>query len=130
MAQVATAGAGESRSSTGVVRPFAPLVVAGALVLAGIAGFLVGSDRAGVMRLEGTAHVGEHVATIESGGWSYGFAQSVHWIDASGVHNEDGWPTCLGKAGNVTRVKFGAIPVALPDDGGTVRPVVYVDCRP
>ena len=55
-------------------------------------------------------------------------SESVAWIDPSGSYHEDGWPTCLGKAGNTTTVKFGAVPVELPG-GASYRAVVYVDCR-
>lgn len=103
-------------------------VLVGSLLLAGIVGFLIGSARSDVMDLEGRASVGNHMATIESGGWFYGVSESVAWIDPSGSQHEDGWPTCLGKAGNTTTVKFGAVPVELPG-GGSFRPVVYVDCR-
>jgi hypothetical protein len=85
---------------------------------------LIGTERSDVMHLEGRAGVGEHVATIESGGWSYGVSESVAWIDASGTHHEDGWPECLGKAGATPYVRFGA--VAVPSLG--TRVVVYVDC--
>jgi hypothetical protein len=78
------------------------------------------------MELEGLARTGEHVATIESGGWSYGLSQSVAWIDASGSSHDDGWPDCLARAGNTVNVRFGAVEV--PSMG--FRAVVYVDCRP
>ena len=100
-------------------------VFVGALLLAGLAGFVTGSQRSDVMELEGRAHVGENVASIESGGWTYGLSQSVAWIDASGTHHDDGWPGCLGRAGNTTNVRFGAVDVPLLG----IRAVVYVDCR-
>jgi len=99
-------------------------LLVGALLLAGLAGFLIGSAPSDVMDLEGRAHVGEHVASIESDGWFYGLSESVAWIDAMGTHHEDGWPECLGSAGNTTDVRFGA--VAVPSLG--IRAVVYVDC--
>ena len=102
-------------------------VFVGALLLAGLGGFLMGSERSDVMELEGRAGVGERVATIESGGWSYGLSQSVAWIDASGSFHEDGWPDCLGSAGNTTNVRFGAVEVKVDSVG--FRAVVYVDCR-
>lgn len=100
-------------------------VLVGALLLAGLAGFVMGSERSDVMELEGRAHVGEHMASIESGGWFYGLSESVAWIDASGSQHEDGWPECLGRAGNTVNVRFGAVDV--PSLG--FRAVVYVDCR-
>jgi hypothetical protein len=74
-------------------------VLVGAVLLGGLAGFLIGSDRSGVAELEGRAAVGDHVATIESDGWSYGLSQSVAWIDESGTFYEGGWPECLGPPG-------------------------------
>jgi hypothetical protein len=111
-------------------RTSTPFVIAAFLVLAGIIGSVIGSDRAGVMHLEGTAHVGEHVASIEAGGWTYGISESISWIDAFGTQHDDGWPTCLGTVGSTPTVKFGAVPVTVPGTGSMSRPVVYVDCRP
>jgi hypothetical protein len=99
-------------------------VLVGALLLAGLAGFLIGSERSDVMDLVGRAHVGDHMASIESDGWFYGLSDSVAWIDASGSFHEDGWPECLGSAGTRPNVRFGA--VAVPSVG--IRAVVYVDC--
>src|SRR4026208_212322 len=83
-------------------------LLVGALLLAGLAGFLIGSAPSDVMDLEGRAHVGEHVASIESDGWFYGLSESVVWIDAMGTHHEDGWPECLGSAGHPTEGRVGA----------------------
>jgi hypothetical protein len=99
-------------------------LLGGAVLLAGLAGFVIGSARSGIAELEGRAAVGDHVASIESGGWTYGLSESVAWIDASGSFHEDGWPDCLGRAGNRPNVRFGA--VAAPSLG--IRAVVYVDC--
>jgi hypothetical protein len=99
-------------------------LLAGALLLTGLAGFLIGSARSDVVELEGRAHVGEHMASIESDGWFYGLSESVAWIDASGSQHEDGWPECLGTAGKTVNVRFGAVEV--PSLG--FRAVVYVDC--
>jgi hypothetical protein len=99
-------------------------LLGGAVLLAGLAGFVIGSARSGIAELEGRAAVGDHVASIESGGWTYGRSESVAWIDASGSFHEDGWPDCLGRAGNRPNVRFGA--VAAPSLG--IRAVVYVDC--
>jgi hypothetical protein len=125
----------ESRSGTQAVDPLTSpslpsggkrsWALVGAVLLGGLAGFLIGSDRSGVAELEGRAAVGDHVATIESGGWSYGLSQSVAWIDASGTFHEDGWPECLGSAGTRPNIRFGA--VSVPSLG--IRAVVYVDCR-
>ena len=98
-------------------------VLVGALLLAGLAGFVIGSQRSDVVELVGRAHVGDHMASIESDGWFYGVSDSVAWIDASGSHHDDGWPDCLGRPGTRSYVRFGA--VAVPKLGPVV---VYVDC--
>ena len=67
-----------------------------ALLLALVLGFLVGTHRSDVRSWWG-AHPGVHVATIESGGWSYGVSQSVAWIILAGSYHEDGWPTVWGE---------------------------------
>jgi hypothetical protein len=99
-------------------------VLVGALLLAGLAGFAIGTQRSDVTEHEGRAHVGDHMASIESDGWFYGVSDSVAWIDASGSFHEDGWPACLGRPGTRQGVRFGA--VAVPSLG--IRAVVYVDC--
>src|SRR5919106_457016 len=104
--------------------PWSAWVFAGALLLAGLLGFVIGSERSGVADLQGRAQVGDHVASIESGGWFYGLSESVAWIDASGSFHEDGWPECLGSAGTRPNVRFGAVAVRLLG----IRAVVYVDC--
>jgi hypothetical protein len=99
-------------------------VLVGAVLSVGLAGFLIGSERSDVVELEGRAHVGDHIASIESDGWFYGLSESVAWIDASGSFHEDGWPECLGSVGTRPSVRFGAVTV--PSLG--FRAVVYVDC--
>jgi hypothetical protein len=117
-----------AESSTRVSGRSLKWAIAGSVLLAGFGGVLIGSNRSDVMDLEGTAYVGDRVATIESGGWSYGVSESVAWIDASGSYHERGWPTCLGSTGSSPKVKFGAVAVTLPDSV-TYRAVVYIDCR-
>jgi hypothetical protein len=99
-------------------------VLVGAVLSVGLAGFLIGSGRSDLMDLEGRAHVGDRMASIESGGWFYGLSDSVAWIDRSGSFHEDGWPECLGGPGTRPNVRFGAVTV--PSLG--FRAVVYVDC--
>src|SRR4030095_5664719 len=125
---VASGSSPEARSLTGLPR-FTVIAIAMAILLAGIVWFGLASRR-GFMHLDGIAHVGERQATIQSGDWSYGVSESVAWIDASGTEHEDGGPTCLGETGSTSTVKFGAVPVTLPDTGSTYRAVVYIDCRP
>ena len=67
-------------------------------------------------------------AGLVAEGWSYGVASSVTWIDLMGAVHDRGWPSCFGAVGEVPRVRFGAVSVALPDNGSQ-RIVVYVDCR-
>jgi hypothetical protein len=101
--------------------------VAASLLLAFI-GYGIGTSRSSVVELTGRAAVGGHVASIESGGWWYGVNDSVAWIDASGSFHEDGWPACLRPEGTTRTVRFGAVPVTIPDSVG-FRPVLWVDCR-
>jgi hypothetical protein len=84
-------------------------VLVGALLLAGVVGFVTGSQGSDVMELEGRAHVGNHMASIESGGWFYGLSESVAWIDASGSQHEDGWPGVWGEQG--TPPTSGSVPL-------------------
>jgi len=98
------------------------------LLLAVGLGYSLGATRNHVMQLTGTASVGRTVASIEARGSYYGVSESIAWIDATGSFHDDGWPECFGGAGSTTTVRFGAVDVALPDDGG-FRQVVYVDCR-
>jgi hypothetical protein len=100
----------------------------GSLLLAGLVGFLIGSDRSDVMHLEGRAAVGNRIASIESGGSYYGVSESVAWIDADGSFHPDGWPACLGRDSNPI-VRFGAIPKAPLPGWGAYTAVVYIDCR-
>ena len=104
---------------------FRAWALVGCLLLAAAVGFVIGSTRSDVMHLKGIAHVGERLASIEADGWSYGISESVAWIDASGTQHEDGWPDCLGSAGNTAPVRFGAVDVTSLG----IRAVVYVDCR-
>jgi hypothetical protein len=105
------------------------MAVAVALVLGAGLGYLVASNRSSVEELTGRAGVGDHVASIQVGDRFYGVSESVAWIDASGSYHDDGWPDCLGPAGNTSTVRFGAEDVELADGGGFTA-VVYVDCRP
>lgn len=103
-----------------------PALAVGLLLVA--VAFGIGAGRSRVEELTGRAHIGSHVASIESDGWFYGVNDSVAWIDASGSFHEDGWPACLRPAGTTRMVRFGAVDVTIPDSVG-FRPVVWVDCR-
>jgi len=101
----------------------------GAVLVAGVLGFVAGSHRNGVALMTGTANVGDHVASIKSGDRFYGVRDSVAWFDSSGSFHEDGWPTCLGQAGSQVNVSFGGLPVTAPESGLTFFDVAYIDCR-
>jgi hypothetical protein len=101
----------------------------GAVLVAGVLGFVAGSHRNGAALMTGTANVGDHVASIKSGDQFYGVRDSVAWFDSSGSFHEDGWPACLGQAGGQVNVRFGGLPVAAPESGLTFFDVAYIDCR-
>jgi hypothetical protein len=93
-------------------------------------GFLAGEhhQRPATTVLSGVATVGYHEATVVVAGWAYGIEGNVTWVDQDGVTHEGGWPACLGAPGRTVQVTFGEVPATAPD-GGTVRQVVWVDCR-
>lgn len=80
--------------------------------------------------LTGVATVGDDEASIPVKGWTYGLAGvgSVSWVDGQGATHLGGWPACLTGPGTTPLVKFGWVPVTLPD-GETLRQVVWVDCQ-
>jgi hypothetical protein len=97
--------------------------------LIGAGAFVAGEhhQQQGMNILTGVAAVGSDVASIPVGGWTYGLQGSnVPWVDSQGTTHMDGWPACL--TGQAPRVKFGWVPVTLPS-GGTLRQIVWVDCR-
>jgi hypothetical protein len=103
--------------------------VVGALLVAVVAGYLIGAHRPGdTTRATGVGYVGDKVVTIRTpvDDWAYGFSGSVPWIDRDGTSHEGGWPACLTPLTQVT-VTFGWVPVTYPD-GSTARQVAYVDC--
>lgn len=109
----------------------APAIVVLAFAVAALValvGYGIGVSRSNAREMTGRAHIGDHMASIESDGWFYGVNDSVAWVDASGSIHEDGWPDCLRPAGATRTVRFGATRVTIPD-GGSYRPVVWVDCR-
>jgi hypothetical protein len=111
------------------------LGVVALIVLAAVAGFAGGSawtrhktDLGGWQT--GTAQTGIRQIAIESGGWTYGAADSVpSWIDGQGTWHDSGWPECLRvPPGRQVTVGFQARVVTV--DGTTTRPIVAIDCRP
>jgi hypothetical protein len=118
-------GSDASRLLRGILA-LGAVVVVGAF---GLIGYAVGSD-GGVTHLTGSASVGNRVASIRSEGTYYGVSESVAWVDAAGSVHDEGWPECFEGVGrDPVRVRFGAVTVRLPDDGGSVTSLVYVDCR-
>jgi hypothetical protein len=83
-----------------------------------------------VTLVTGVAYSGSYRAAMQVNGYAYGVkgAGSVWWVDSQGTEHEGSWPTCLDGVGTTHRVTFGWVPVTLPD-GGTMRQVVWVDCR-
>lgn len=111
--------------------PRFPVGLAVGLVLAlllGLSAYALGARRGSAGSLTGRAHIGDRMASIEHEGWFYGVSDSVAWIDTMGSFHEDGWPACLRPAGSTRIVRFGAVPVNIPDSVG-FRPVVWIDCR-
>ena len=80
--------------------------------------------------LTGVATVGDDEASIPVKGWTYGLAGvgSVSWVDGQSATHLGGWPACLTGPGTTPLVKFGWVPVTLPD-GETLRQVVWVNCQ-
>lgn len=101
-------------------------VVAGLLL---VLGYAVGDAGSGTHWREGTAHVGQHQASIVVDDWEYGISDSVTWIDRGGSHHEEGWPRCLDVAAgtSVESVRFAWVDVEA--DGASWREVVLVDCQ-
>lgn len=86
------------------------------------------ANRAHTYELHGTAHVGDHEASIRVDGWSYGIPGSVAWTDSAGVLHDGGWPACLAPIGSRVPIEFQAVSLSTPDQR-TLRPVTWVNCR-
>jgi hypothetical protein len=80
--------------------------------------------------LTGVAAVGDDEASVMAEGRTYGIegAGSVAWVDPQGMTHFGGWPSCLSGPGQARPVRFGEIPVTLPD-GTMMSQVVWVDCQ-
>ncbi len=103
-----------------------------ALVIAALAGFLVGrQDRTPASHtLTGRAYVGSDVASVRVDGWSYGFSVgdgSITWVDASGTEHEGGIAPCLTHPGRTTTITFGWVAASAPG-GSNWRQVTWVRC--
>jgi hypothetical protein len=112
-----------------VIRAAAMVLVAG---LIGVAAFVTGQHHhpSGVTMLTGLAYTGGQQASVVVDGYAYGFegVGSVTWVDGQGETHMGGWPSCLSVPGTTHRIKFGYVPVTLPDGSG-FRQIVWVDCR-
>jgi hypothetical protein len=104
-------------------------LLAAIAILLVLAGYVVGSHRSGTRAVTGPAYVGDHVVTMTLDGTSYGFSDSMPWIDASNSSHESGWPSCLVNETSLPSVTFGVTRVDFPN-GSYSDQVVYVDCRP
>lgn len=109
----------------------AGVAAAGCLLTAGA--FVAGEHhhhQPGMTILTGVASVGADEASVTIGGWTYGLQGpgNVTWVDSQGTTHTSGWPACLAGPGTTARIKFGEVPVTLPD-GGILRQIVWVDCQ-
>jgi hypothetical protein len=107
--------------------------ITAAACLIGAGGFLVGEhhhQQAGMTLLTGVATVGADEASVTVAGWTYGLQgpTNITWVDSQRMEHIGGWPTCLAGPGTTARIRFGEVPVTLPD-GSTVRQIVWVDCQ-
>jgi len=116
-----------AEASAGSGRGRLALFVAVAIALV-LVGYLLGSHRSGTRDVTGPAYVGDHVVTMTVDGTSYGFSDSMTWIDAKNSYHEGGWPDCLGTLRSLPAVTFGLANVDYPN-GNAGDQVVYVDCR-
>jgi hypothetical protein len=103
------------------------LLASAALILV-LAGFLLGIHRSATRTVTGPAYVGLHVVTMTVDGTSYGFRNSMPWIDANNSYHDGGWPDCLVTETTLRSVTFGITRVDYPN-GSSGDQVVYVDCR-
>jgi len=121
-------GSGPAKALSRRVKWAAGAIVAACLIA--FLGFLAGEhhQHPATTVLSGVATVGYQEATVVVAGWAYGIEGNVTWVDQDGVTHDGGWPACLGAPGRTARITFGEVPATTPD-GGTVRQVVWVDCR-
>lgn len=97
------------------------------LCLVAAIAFVAGERRASnPMVLTGIPVIGQNVASVTVGGWTYGIEGSVTWYDSQGAHLGT-WPSCLSNPARPVPIAFGAIPVTAPD-GSQWRQVVWVEC--
>ena len=99
------------------------------VVLAVIAAYHAGSLRSAVGYHTAVPSSAEGAVSIETDGWTYGLAapDGVAWTDSLGSLHEGGRTDCLPASGTTEPVRFAAVEVTI--EGGTWRPIVWVDCR-
>jgi hypothetical protein len=106
--------------------------VALAAGLIGITAFVAGQHHhpSGVTMLTGVAYTGGQQMSVVVDGWAYGLdgPGNLTWVDREGTTHIGGWPSCLATPGATHRIRFGYMPVTLPDGTGS-RQVVWIDCR-
>jgi hypothetical protein len=127
VAAVAVAS-GRPKALSRRVKQLTALIAAACLIA--FLGFLAGAHHqrpATTTVLTGVATVGDHMASIVTGGWVYGVEGNVMWVGPDGTTHLGSWPACLGGPGNTVRVTFGEVPATGPN-GEMTRQVVWVDC--
>ncbi|HEY1671122.1 MAG TPA: hypothetical protein VGG50_00295 [Streptosporangiaceae bacterium] len=104
--------------------------VAAVACLIGAGAFVAGEHhQPGMTVVTGIATIGDHEASVTTGGWAYGLqGGNVAWVDSQGTTHVGGWPACLTGPGTTRPVTLGWVPVTLPG-GGTLRQVTWVDCQ-
>jgi hypothetical protein len=73
------------------------------------------------------AYSGDRQVSATVDGITYGFSDSVAWVDSSGSWHEAGWPACV-PARSGLRITFGGALVLGPTGTGQYQ-MVWVDCR-
>ncbi len=73
------------------------------------------------------AYSGDRQVSATVDGITYGFTDSVAWVDSSGSWHEAGWPACVPSRSQ-SLVTFGGAVVFGPTGAGSYQ-MVWVDCR-
>src|SRR2546430_2100012 len=73
------------------------------------------------------AYSGDRQVSATVDGITYGFSDSVAWVDSSGSWHEAGWPACVPSRSQLL-VTFGGAVVFGPTGAGSYQ-MVWVDCR-
>jgi hypothetical protein len=117
-----------TRTSTSLDRRLVIGVLAVVVLIAALGGYLIGTNRSGVVIHTGKAYSTQgQISLTGEDGWSYSAPVDVHWTDASGVLHQGDRPFCLPPVGEVAApVTFATTQVTVK--GMTWRPVVWVSC--